>query len=180
VCWEGTIWDMKDAGCWCTVPYSKPTPFTEVTFLLNPYVVKQQCINARPYGHNRVRRTKDTWNMVIYVLVINKDENSCVGIHGMMSMLQLKWSRWLNSVHCMTEGSSRRCSEEKGDLWLICLLHVCIHILVWYCDGLRLHLTSIHTRSFFFLLKKGSWHLTREMFAFDGLLLVILFAPLNN
>jgi hypothetical protein len=25
-------------------------------------------------------------NVVIYVLVINKDENSCVGGHGMMSM----------------------------------------------------------------------------------------------
>jgi hypothetical protein len=63
----------------------------------------------------------------------------------------------------------QRLSEEKGELYLLCLLpHVFTHLLAKCHDNLQLRLSLTHKAVFIFILsRKRSRQLTSGMFALD-------------
>jgi hypothetical protein len=93
-------------------------------------MVELQRVKVKPYGKNWVRGIRDTWNMIICKLMIDKLEILC------WCLLQLCWCFWLIRVieRCRVHGREGdwRHSEERGELRLLGLfLHVLIHFLSW-------------------------------------------------
>ena len=100
----------------------------------------------RPYEENWFGRTNDTRNMIVCILIINKHECICFDVHcNDVGVTGLKLWVWSKDVECVKEGATWLV-EERGNLGLVCLLHVPVQFLVWFHGSLHLHLQAVHAR----------------------------------
>lgn len=85
----------------------------------------------RLYEKNGVWGLKDTWNMIICKLIINKYENISISVYwNDINAPGWKPPGWVsNAMH--GRGEDRRLNEEKGDLQLLFFFCMSLHTS-WY------------------------------------------------